>query len=218
MDVKTAIQMGDAEALRAVLSEDPSQSNALIGWGEACRILTHPLHFISDMLFQGILEAGREVPLVEALIEAGSDVDYRKPGKGETALIGAASLGAEEVGLKLLQAGAKTGERGIGGETALHWAAMLGENRLVERLIPGTDCALKDETYNSTPLGWAIHGWCNPPAGNHGRQPEVIALLVDAGSKVEPKWLEASQVRNHAGILASLKAGISAQAGTGERE
>lgn len=49
---------------------------------------------------------------------------FRKTGR-ETALIGAASLGAEDVGLRLLDAGAQPELLGIFGETALHWAAML---------------------------------------------------------------------------------------------
>ena len=116
------------------------------------------------MLFNGTLEKGKELPLVEALIEAGADLNFqreREDGKkGDTPLIGAASLGAEDVGIRLLDAGAKPDLRGLFGETALHWAALLGEDRLVARLIEGSDLNLKDEKYKSPPLGWAIHGWC----------------------------------------------------------
>jgi ankyrin repeat protein len=154
------------------------------------------------MLFDGTLPKGQELPLVEALLEAGTDVDFQrvgdsslKPGHGETPLIGAASLGAEDVGLRLLAAGAKPELRGMFGETALHWAALLGEDRLAERLIAGTDVNLPDEKYRSAPLGWAIHGWSNSPAGNHGRQRQVVALLVAAGARVEPEWLESERVR-----------------------
>jgi len=181
MDVKTAIEAGDAAALFRLLTEVPARASELIRWGNDCRIATHPLHYVSDMLFNGVLQKGRELPLVEALIQAGADVDFQRNGK-DTPLIGAASLGAEEVALKLLDAGAKPSLRGGFGETALHWAALLGEDRLAARLIEGTDLNLKDERYKSTPLGWAIHGWCNPPAGNQGRQSEVVALLIAAGS------------------------------------
>src|SRR5260370_42471004 len=110
------------------------------------------------MLFDGTLEKGKELPLVEALLDSGADVNFQqtsyasqKPGYGETPLIGAASLGAEEVGLRLLDAGAKPDLRGNFGETALHWAALLGEDRLAERLIVGSDVNLKDENYKSSP-------------------------------------------------------------------
>ena len=205
MDVKTAIQNGDQQALRQLLFEDSSRANELIEWGNKKKCLTHPLHFISDMLFNVTLQRGMEIPLVEALIEAGSDVNFNKNGKSETALIGAASLGAEDVGIRLLEASARPEARGMFGETALHWAAMLGEDRLVARLIEGSDLNLKDQKYNSPPLGWAIHGWSNPPAGNHGRQIEVVAQLVAGGATVEPGMMESESVRSSRAMLAALR-------------
>ena len=203
MDAKAAIDTGDSAALRRLLSEDSSRANELIRWGKC---LTHPLHYISDMLFSGTLQKGNELPLVEALIQAGANLNFNKDGKSETPLIGAASLGAEEIGLRLLDAGARPELQGLFGETALHWAALLGEDRLVARLIPGSDVDLKDEKYRSPPLGWAIHGWSNPPAGNHGRQREVVVLLLAAGARVEPAWLESEKVQTDSAILASMNA------------
>jgi Ankyrin repeats (3 copies) len=209
MDVKTAIRSGDAATLRHLLSEDASRANALIHWGKFDCIHTHPLHFVSDMLFEGTLKNGRELPLIDALIDAGADLDFqqtREDGKkSDTPLIGAASLAAEEVGLRLLDAGAKPELRGMFGETPLHWAAILGEDRLAARLIQGSDINLKDEKYHSPPLGWAIHGCYNAPVGNQGKQREVAGLLVRAGAAVEPEWLESEEVRSDAVMLAVLK-------------
>src|SRR5437870_2082015 len=104
MDVKTAIRNGDAEALCRLLAEDPSQANALVRWGRNDCVLTHPLHYVSDLLFEGTLKTGQELPLVDALIRAGADLDFQRNGpygKSDTPLIGAASLGAEGVGLTL---------------------------------------------------------------------------------------------------------------------
>ena len=204
LDVKTAIQNGDVAALRRCLAMDRSRANALIHWGNNNCVLTHPLHFVSDMLFNDVLQKGKELPLIEALLDAGGCVDFRKEGKRETPLIGAASLGAEDVGLRLLDAGAAPELRGEWGETALHWAALLGENRLAARLISGTDVNLRDAKYNSTPLGWAVHGWCNPPAGNRGHQCHVAELLVAGGATVEAQWLEAHQVRADPSMVAAL--------------
>ena len=204
MDVKRAIQNGDAEALRRLLSEDPARANALIHWGKNECIHTPPLHYVSDMLFEGTLQRGQELPLIDALLEAGANVDFRIDDKRDTPLIGAASLGAEDVGIRLLDAGANPNLRGRSGETALHWAALLGEDRLARRLIDLADVNLKDDEYKSPPLGWAIHGWSEPPAGNHGHQREVVALLVAAGARVEAQWLESDKVRADAAILAAL--------------
>jgi ankyrin repeat protein len=209
MDVKTAIERGDADALRQLLAENPPFANELIRWGKNERCLTHPLHFVSDMLFEGTLQPGRELALVETLIQAGADLNFqraREDGRtSDSPLIGAASLGAEEVGLRLLEAGARPELRGLFGETALHWAALLGEDRLAERLIEGADLNLRDEKYNSPPLGWAVQGWGDPPARNHTRQPEVILLLIAAGANVEPKWLDSQKVSANPAILSALR-------------
>lgn len=199
MDVKIAIESGDAAALRRLLRETPSGANEVIRWGKDCHITTHPLHYVSDMLFNGVLKHGNELPL----IESGADLNFQKEHK-DTPLIGAASLGAEEVGIRLLEAGARAELRGGFGETALHWAALLGEDKLTKELIEGADLDLRDEKYKSPPLGWAIHGWCEPPAGNRGRQREVIVLLVAAGARVEPEWLESERVRGNPAMLAAL--------------
>jgi ankyrin repeat protein len=207
MDVKTAIQNGNAEALRSLLTEDASRANALIRWGVNDGNLTHPLHYVSDMLFQKSLKNRMAMPLVEALVQAGADLDFQNNGKGDTPLIGAASLSAEDVGLRLLDAGADARLRGLFGETALHWAALLGEDRLAEKLIETSDLNLKDKEYNSPPLGWAIHGHFNAPAGNKGNQLEVVKLLVAAGAKVESEWLESLQVKGDPAMLAALRTG-----------
>ncbi len=202
MDMKAAIETGDAEALHRLLAERPSRADELIQWGH-CR--THPLHYISDMLFTGVLREGRELALVDSLIEAGSDVNFDSGRTGETPLIGAASLGAEAVGLRLLEAGADPAVRGLFGATALHWAALLGEDRLAAKLIPVSDLNLKDREYHSPPLGWAIHGWSNPPAGNRGRQGEVVALLAAAGAGIQPEWLASPEVQADPAMLALLQ-------------
>ncbi len=212
MDVKTAIRNGDVDTLRRLLAEDASGANALIRWGTNDCVLTHPLHYVSDMLFEGTLAKGKELALIDALIHASADVDFQKDGKrgkSDSPLIGAASLGAEDVGLRLLEAGARAPLRGSFGETALHWAALLGEDRLAQRLIEVSDVNLKDEKYQSSPLGWAIHGCYNPPAGNHGRQREIVALLVSAGATVDSKWLESDQVRADPQMLAALRGGAT---------
>jgi hypothetical protein len=205
MDVKTAIETGDAVALAQLLAGNAALANELIRWGENGRISTHPLHYVCDMLFNGVLPKGKELPLIDALIAAGADVDFRKPGKGETALIGAASLGAEDVGLRLLDAGADPALAGIFGETALHWAGMMGEDRLAARLVAGADLNLKDKQYDSSPLGWCVHGWHNPPKGNQGRQIEIARCLVAAGATIEPRMLEAVRAHGDSAILAVLE-------------
>jgi hypothetical protein len=69
MDVKTAIDTGDADALRGLLRDDRSRAGEIIQWDKC---LTHPLHYVSDMLFTGVLRKGKVLPLIDALIEGGA--------------------------------------------------------------------------------------------------------------------------------------------------
>lgn len=201
MDVKTAIETGEAKALQQLLAGDPALANQLIVWGN-CQ--THPLHFISDKLFDGTLERGKELPLVEALLAAGSDVNHQAP-NGETPLIGAASLGAEAVGLRLLEAGARVNATSIFDSTALHWAALLGLDRLAGQLIQqGSNIHLKDSRYHSTPLGWAVHGRYHAPAGNRGHQCEVAAKLVAAGAELDRNWLADPKIQGDTALFTAL--------------
>ena len=205
MDVRRAIEAGDAELLRALLAERSERANELVVWGARGEIRTHPLHYVSDALFNGVLERGREGPLMEVLLAAGADANHQAP-NGETPLIGAASLGAEEVGLRLLEAGARVDARGGFGETALHWAAHVGLERLSGRLIGmGADVNVRDARYGSPPIGWALHGWENAAPGSEGRQREVVRALVLAGAAVEPEWVRRAEARGDDGVLRALR-------------
>lgn len=202
--VKSAIESGDVRVLRALLSEDSLQANRLIEWGQNREIHTHPLHYVSDMLFGRTLELGKEIPLIDALLDAGADPNHRAASNGETPLMGAASLDAEDVGLRLLDAGAVPDAPED--PAPLHWAAHEGLDRLVSRLIEkGADVNRVETRFSSTPLGWAIHGRFNsrprtPPA-NHIR---VVEDLISAGAQVRTEWLRDDQVRSDSALLAAL--------------
>ena len=79
--MKQALQDGDARALRRILAKDPAQANALIRWGNNNCIQTHPLHYVSDLLFERKLQKGQELPLIDALIEAGAQLDFQRKAK-----------------------------------------------------------------------------------------------------------------------------------------
>ena len=202
MDVKAAIDANDVATIEQILASDPQQANALVRWVDSREHLTHPLHYVCDRVFGQTLSSSHAVALVRALLAAGSDVNY---GNGDP-LNAAASLGAVEVAFLLLEAGARTDLLGPGGETALHWAAYIGAEELVRRLLAaGSPIEVKDENYDGTPLGWALYGWSESPVpGDQGHHPEVVLRLARAGAQVEPAWLDLKQVRSNRAVFQAL--------------
>ncbi|MGH7712009.1 MAG: ankyrin repeat domain-containing protein [Gemmatimonadaceae bacterium] len=92
------------------------------------------------------------------------------------------------------------------GETRLHVAALGGHLDVVDMLLQrGAPIDAKDETYKSTPLGWALWGWSHPaPDWKDARHYEVVRRLVAAGSKIEPAWLDDENLRSDPRMLAAL--------------
>lgn len=203
MDTKAAIENGEVVALQELLTADPGLANTPIRWGKNDEILTQPLHFVCDKVFDGTLSGERAALLARTLIEAGADINHQN---GDP-LNAAASLGATEVGLLLLEAGARPDLRGLLGETALHWAATIGNALLVQRLLErGAPVDARDKKWNATPVGWALHGWDEkPPPGNHGHHREVVAHLVRAGAAVDPGWLADARAQGRADVVAALQ-------------
>lgn len=76
--------------------------------------------------------------------------------------------GHTDVARFLLEQGAAPDARGFFGGTGLHWAAINGHAETVRMLLgAGADPYLKDERWESTPLGYA----------REGKQEEIVALL-----------------------------------------
>ena len=91
------------------------------------------------------------------------------------------------------------------GQTGLHWAAYGGHPDTVKLLIErGAPIDAKDESYEGTPLGWALYAWGNStktakPEPNY----KVVALLVRAGARLDPKWYEDDEDRRRAAVKIS---------------
>lgn len=84
----------------------------------------------------------------------------------------AARNGHIDVARFLLSKGADINCRGFFGAPGLHWAAINGHEDMVEFLIEhGADLRLRDEEFQSTPLGWALEG----------KQIEIAKLLESHG-------------------------------------
>jgi hypothetical protein len=74
----------------------------------------------------------------------------------------------------------------------LHWAAFGGHADTVKLLLDrGAQVDARDESYDGTPLGWALYAWGNSPVMAGRRQYyDVAALLVRAGAKLDLPWFE----------------------------
>jgi hypothetical protein len=77
------------------------------------------------------------------------------------------------------------------GQTGMHWAAYGGHADTVRVLLRHhAPVDVKDETFEGTPLGWALYAWAGggPHAGD-SRYYDVVKLLVAAGATVAEEWL-----------------------------
>jgi ankyrin repeat protein len=147
------------------------EAGCRIRWGKNDAILTQPLHFVCDKVFDGTLSGERAAQLA------------------------------------LVNAGARPDSRGLLGETALHWAAATGNVVLVQRLLEcGAPVDAIDTKRDATAIGWALHGWDEPPPpGIHGQHREVVARLVRAGAVVDPEWLAEARARGCADVISALQ-------------
>ena len=146
MDVKTAIETGDAAALRRLLADVPARADELIRWGKDCRIATHPLHYVSDMRFEGRLQSGKELPLMEALIQAGAKTDIVER-TGVNLLHWAAITNRADVVPELAKAGVDINAIDEHGYTPLMYAATIdfGDTATLRALIAaGADRRIKN--------------------------------------------------------------------------
>jgi hypothetical protein len=96
------------------------------------------------------------------------------------------------------------------GETALHVAAYRGSSDVVELLLRrGAPVNVTDRAYRTPPLVWALHAWLvERRAADPYRT--VLRLLVEAGARVEPEWIDDERLRADA----DLHAVLSRRAGT----
>jgi ankyrin repeat protein len=100
------------------------------------------------------------------------------------------------------------------GQTGLHWAAFEGHADTVKLLLEhGAPIDVKDESYGGTPLDWALYGWGAPGRAGRADFYEVVALLAQAGAKLDPEWYEddvdrrraAESMRSDPRMLAALR-------------
>jgi ankyrin repeat protein len=91
-------------------------------------------------------------------------------------------------------------------ETGLHWAACNAHVAIVRLLLDaGFRVDVSDDRWESTPLGWALHGWRNSSPGDAKNDYyEIVATLRSAGAEVRPEWVD-DRVRADARLMSALQ-------------
>ena len=186
-EMKTLIENKDYEAIRRSLAADPQLANEgiTIPFDKKCAIKAHPLHRICDAVFSKDITDEEAIEMAKIFLDFGADINGSKvEGHEGTPLVAAASLHAEQLGIFYIDMGADIhyADRNDGA-TALHWAAYCGRDKLVEKLI-GKNAAIdqRDKSYESTPLGWAIHSLMTGDKMNAYHQVSCIKLLLKSGA------------------------------------
>jgi ankyrin repeat protein len=65
-------------------------------------------------------------------------------------------------------------------------------------LLRGAPVDVKDENNGKTPLEWALYGWGDSKSLRRADYYEVVALLAQAGAKLDTEWYEDNEVHRRA--------------------
>ncbi|HWB28044.1 MAG TPA: ankyrin repeat domain-containing protein [Chitinophagaceae bacterium] len=209
IDIEKIIFRKDIETLKKELSENPILANEGVLLADGNTLPAHPLHRVCDAVFAKKITDNDAVEMAKILLEYGANIDGDGViDKKDSPLLAAASLHAEQTGIFYVDRGANVHFTGNDGETALHWAAYCGRDKLTKRLIEaGADINKRDTSYNSTPLGWAVHNLAQEDNFNTYHQLECIKQLLKAGADVNMLGKDAVEyLHTIAGKDAELKA------------
>jgi len=183
--IKSVVEHGDVSALKVLVDKQPTCVNEEIFWGENNKNASVPLHYICDMVFEGVLANGTEKELAAVLLQHDADLESISSTGRDTPLIAAASLKVPEVGVLLIDHGADIHFCGTHGATALHWACWVGCVPIVERLLQHPhDLEQTCREFQATPLYWAAHGYLNSNRSKKTGQFEAARMLIDSGSEI----------------------------------
>lgn len=170
--------------------DSSSSVNACLrnGRGEAAEYLANRG---ARLDLEGAAGVGR-LDIVKSLI--GAPADPKPAATRQQRIDGftsACTFGRNSVIEFLLDHGVEVNTKLNGGSTGLHWAAYEGHGDTVRLLLErGAHVDMVDETYQGTPLGWALYGRGHALPRERERRSyyETVALLVRAGSKLDPGW------------------------------
>jgi hypothetical protein len=158
--------------------------------------------------FAGAAGAGRLDVVKRIYDESGNRTPAVTQRELEDGMALASIYGRTDVVEFILQSGipVDTELRGHGeGHTALHVASFHAHVDLVTSLLKhGARVDIKDKTWGTPPLVWALTGWRLEPPAEPERSYETVRLLVVAGSVVKSEWLTDDQIRSDRRMVEAL--------------
>ncbi|GAB4025811.1 ankyrin repeat domain-containing protein [Spirosoma gilvum] len=184
LSVRTLIRHNELARLKELLTQYPELANEGLPYDEQNTTKAHPLHRICDGVCDGSYSDDEAVELATLFLDFGANVDGSGLVDGkDSPLTAAASLRAEKVGLLYIDRGATSQHAGCYRGTALHWAAWVGLDKLVQRLIEKKVAINQRCTaFDGTPLLWAVHGYVFGGEANRHHQIDCVRLLLAAGA------------------------------------
>jgi uncharacterized protein len=174
------------EQIRKILSADPLLANEGVALNNDPNAKKgHPLHRLCDAVFAKKITDNEAIEIAKIFLEFGANINgYQALKDNNTPLIAAASLHAEKLGIFYIEQGAEIFYASPNdGATALHWAAFCGLDQLVQKLIgQGAKIDQRDDSFDGTPLDWAVHELRSGDGDNLFHQAACIKLLMEAGT------------------------------------
>jgi len=183
-NIKELMAAVNLPGLKELLAENRQLANEGIPYDDKNTTKAHPLHRICDAVFSGTYSDEEAVEIASVFIKYGANINGYELIEGkDTPLLAAASLHAEKTGILYIENGADIHHPGCSGGTALHWAAWVGRDKLVKKLIEQkARINQRCIEFTGTPLLWAVHGYKFAGEKNRYHQVECIRLLLDAGA------------------------------------
>ena len=182
--MRELIMNNDQAGIRAALEKNQALANEGIACFDDNPAKAHPLHRLCDGVFNKLYSEEDAIEMAKIFLGFGADINGGQlVEKQDTPLIAAASLHAEETGMFYISQGAALEHKGTHGGTALHWAAWVGRDKLVKKLIEaGFPINMQCIDFRGTPLLWAVHGYLFAGDKNRRNQVECARLLLEAGA------------------------------------
>ena len=184
LELRKIIESGDIDAARSALASDGELADKTVIWGLKEECQSDPLHFVSDCVAEEWISDDKAAELAKILLAHDATVDGTN-GR-ETPLLGATSLGAEQVANILIESGADVAATSVFGAVPLHWAAYMGLPSTVEKLLQaGAPLEARCTEFGATPLFWAVHGFGPRGPDNSTGQIAAASVLIGAGAVID---------------------------------